>query len=99
MSSSFDYVSEYFILIQYRQFGNMLLLAATYQSWLRELVPLAEFNALLDRTINFLRTLAPISPSLTWDTRILEKVRLLINNSPTGAYYSSSRGSSFTSAG
>jgi hypothetical protein len=51
----------------------MLVLSATYNSiYLRKLVPEDKFKALLKRTINFLRRLAPISPTSRADCHILE---------------------------
>jgi hypothetical protein len=52
----------------------MLVLSATYNSgYLRRLVPEDKFKALLNRTIKFLRRLAPISPTSRADCLILEK--------------------------
>lgn len=56
------------------QFGNMLVLSATYQNaYLKTLVPAERFHQLLERTIAFLRKLAPISPTCMVDCGILEK--------------------------
>ncbi|EPS37909.1 hypothetical protein H072_8333 [Dactylellina haptotyla CBS 200.50] len=55
------------------QFGNMLVLQAAYKHpKLREFVNRGELQMLLDKTILFLRTLAPISPSLAQDVQILQ---------------------------
>ncbi|KAK6360604.1 hypothetical protein TWF730_006741 [Orbilia blumenaviensis] len=55
------------------QFGNLLVLQAAYRHpKLREFVDRATLGDLLDKTIRFLHTLAPISPSLNLDARILE---------------------------
>ena len=65
----------------------MLVLAATfYNNWLKTLVPEAEFSRLLERTIKFLRRLAPISPTCWHDCHILERIsKLLFGNIPPGA--------------
>ncbi|EME42038.1 hypothetical protein DOTSEDRAFT_72963 [Dothistroma septosporum NZE10] len=56
------------------QFGNMLVLSAAYQSnMLRSWVPQERFKYLIERTITFLRRLAPISPTSAADCGILEK--------------------------
>ena len=53
----------------------MLVLAATfYNNWLKQLVPEQRFRALLERTIGFLRKLAPISPTCFHDCSILEGI-------------------------
>ncbi|KAF3169811.1 hypothetical protein TWF225_004694 [Orbilia oligospora] len=55
------------------QFGNLLVLQAAYKHpKLREFVNRATLGDLLDKTIRFLHTLAPISPSLALDAQILE---------------------------
>ncbi|KAK5119423.1 hypothetical protein LTR85_007523 [Meristemomyces frigidus] len=57
------------------QFGNMLVLSATfYNRYLNKLVPPERFQGLLERTISFLRRLAPISPTCNIDCSILEKI-------------------------
>ena len=60
------------------QFGNMLVLAATYRSHLGKLVEKHNFIRLLDRTIAFLRELAPISTTLETDASILQSVKRII---------------------
>ncbi|KZF20052.1 hypothetical protein L228DRAFT_270807 [Xylona heveae TC161] len=57
------------------QFGNMLVLAATYRSNLGHLVPRKKLDALLIRTIYFLRNHDNISPTLRYDGIILEGIR------------------------
>ncbi|KAF7595061.1 hypothetical protein BBP40_007464 [Aspergillus hancockii] len=56
------------------QFGNMLVLSATYMSSLSELVDRNELERLLKRTINFLLQSRYISPSLRADARILTEI-------------------------
>ncbi|KAJ5605953.1 transcriptional regulator family: Fungal Specific TF [Penicillium lagena] len=56
------------------QFGNMLVLSATYMSCLQELVPKEKFEQLLKRTIRFLLANENISPSLRADARILTEI-------------------------
>ena len=57
----------------------MLVLSATYYNkWLKTLVPVDRFWRLLERTITFLRRLAPISPSCADDCVILEKITQLV---------------------
>jgi hypothetical protein len=50
----------------------MLVLAATYKSWLYQLVPEEEFFRLMDRTIEFLRRLTPLSPVFATNMRVLQ---------------------------
>ncbi|KAL8970058.1 MAG: hypothetical protein Q9183_001697 [Haloplaca sp. 2 TL-2023] len=57
------------------QFGNMLVLATTYRSELRFLIPKAKLEHLFWRTIKLLKSLAPISQTLEQDALILEKLR------------------------
>ena len=57
------------------QFGNMLVLATTYRSELRFLIPKAKLEHLFSRTIKLLKSLAPISQTLEQDALILEKLR------------------------
>lgn len=53
----------------------MLVLSATYyNNYLKKLVPPERFQRLLERTISFLRRLAPISPTCNIDCGILEKI-------------------------
>lgn len=64
----------------------MLVLAATYYTpWLRDLVPARDFETKLDRTIAFLRRLAPISPTCNIDCGILEKIHRLLFGIPADA--------------
>lgn len=58
-----------------RQFGNMLVLAATYKSHLSRLVNRNKLEELLDRTINFLGKYSPISPTLKKDAEILHDIK------------------------
>ena len=59
-----------------RQFGNMLVLAATYQSkHLSWLLAKDDLPALMNRTINFLNSLAPISTTLAEDALLLTHIR------------------------
>lgn len=57
----------------YRQFGNMLVLAATYISPLGELVKRDQLESLFQRTITFLDQSRDISPTLRKDAEILRK--------------------------
>ena len=58
-----------------RQFGNMLVLSATYHNkYLKVLIDQERFQKLLTRTIGFLRRLGPISPTCAIDCAILEKI-------------------------
>lgn len=57
------------------QFGNMLVLAATYKSDLSYLVKREILEALLDRTIVFLKFSEDISPTLHKDAQVLTKIR------------------------
>lgn len=55
------------------QFGNLLVLQAAYKHpMLKQFVDGETLRDLLWKTINFLRSLAPISPSLAQDVLILE---------------------------
>lgn len=61
-------------LIEHSQFGNMLVLSAVFNNeYMKTLVPEPKFKRLLQRTIGFLRRLAPISPTCAADCSILEK--------------------------
>ena len=71
-----------------RQFGNMLVLAATYKSKLHHLVPADQLEHLFNRTILFLRRLRPISSTLAQDALILESLREVIFE-PQNASFSS----------
>jgi hypothetical protein len=62
----------------FRQFGNMLVLSATYMSSLRELVDTEILDRLLRRTICFLAQNENISPTLRADARILTEIYLKI---------------------
>ncbi|KXG54686.1 uncharacterized protein PGRI_078300 [Penicillium griseofulvum] len=56
------------------QFGNMLVLSATYMSSLKELVEEDQLKRLLTRTIGFLVQSQNISPTLRADARILTEI-------------------------
>ncbi|KXG51317.1 uncharacterized protein PGRI_093290 [Penicillium griseofulvum] len=56
------------------QFGNMLVLAATYKSSLNELVEKGKLDRLLKRTIGFLAQSKDISPTLRADGHILTEL-------------------------
>ncbi|KAL9614805.1 MAG: hypothetical protein Q9167_000715 [Letrouitia subvulpina] len=60
------------------QFGNMLVLAATYKSNLSFLIPRSRLEHLFNRTINLLRGLRPISDTLYEDAKILEILRRVV---------------------
>lgn len=65
------------------QFGNMLVLSATWQSgFLRELIDRDRFETLLARTIDFLRRLFTISPTCQQDCAILEGIQRVIFGGP-----------------
>lgn len=57
------------------QFGNVLVLAATYRAGLTQLVSRETLERLLGRTISFLNSWQPISPSLAKDAEILQSVQ------------------------
>lgn len=59
----------------YRQFGNILVLAATYHAGLTDLISRHELEMLLNRTLDFLGRWQPISPSLAKDAEILRSVQ------------------------
>lgn len=65
----------------------MLVLSATfYNRWLAGLVDPIKYQALLERTIRFLRKLSYISPTCGHDCQILEKIsKLLFGAAPDGA--------------
>ncbi|KAJ9649078.1 hypothetical protein H2199_000991 [Coniosporium tulheliwenetii] len=65
------------------QYGNMLVLAATHNSWLKPLIPREELDRLLDRTINFLDDLAPISPTMKANAAILRNTKAVIHSAGT----------------
>ena len=52
----------------------MLVLAATYGSWLGRLVPTDKLVTLLKRTIHHLSPLCQLSPALSYDHQILANV-------------------------
>ncbi|KAJ5663586.1 hypothetical protein N7507_004317 [Penicillium longicatenatum] len=56
------------------QFGNMLVLSATYKSSLSDLVDASLLERLLRRTIHFLLRSQHISPTLRADARILTEI-------------------------
>ena len=60
------------------QFGNMLVLATTYKSHLTFLIPKPKLEHLFRRTINFLRSLEPVSETLAKDALILEKLQEVV---------------------
>jgi len=81
------------------QFGNMLVLYATYTSphpELRKLVATETLQRLHDRTISILRENEAISPVLAKNLRILEHVRAKVFGSAT-SYPAVSTSSSFSS--
>jgi hypothetical protein len=57
------------------QFGNMLVLSATYTSHLSQLVDREKLRTLLDRTVKFLLQSRHISPTLCKDAEILTMIR------------------------
>ncbi|KAE8155544.1 hypothetical protein BDV40DRAFT_118323 [Aspergillus tamarii] len=69
------------------QFGNMLVLSATYMSNISELVDRDELERLLKRTINFLLQSRYISPTLRADARILTEIYEKIFGDPIVAGY------------
>ncbi|KAJ5264968.1 hypothetical protein N7505_007761 [Penicillium chrysogenum] len=64
------------------QFGNMLVLSATYISSLKELVEPEQLKRLLARTIWFLIQNENISPTLRADARILTEIYMKIFSEP-----------------
>jgi hypothetical protein len=72
---SCDYAARYTLTDLCSQFGNMLVLAATYNSHLRKLIKKEKLLNLLDRTIDFLRRHTNISPTLKKDAEILTDVK------------------------
>jgi len=71
---------RFFSSLLFRQFGNMLVLSAVYQSSrMRQRLPLPisqnTIRKLLDRTIKVLTSVAPNSPVLQTDVSILKKIR------------------------
>ncbi|GAB7360772.1 hypothetical protein MBLNU230_g0760t1 [Neophaeotheca triangularis] len=68
------------------QFGNMLVLSATYYNkYLKQLIDSEKLKVLLERTIQFLRRLAPISPTCSNDCVILEKINHCLFGVPQDA--------------
>ena len=66
-------------LTTHSQFGNMLVLSATWRTrYLRTLIDKDRFQVLLGRTIGFLRKLSAISPTCQKDCSILEKIQGLL---------------------
>ncbi|OQE64976.1 hypothetical protein PENNAL_c0217G07760, partial [Penicillium nalgiovense] len=64
------------------QFGNMLVLSATFMSSLKELVEPEQLKRLLVRTIGFLIQSENISPTLRADARILVEIYEKVFNEP-----------------
>jgi hypothetical protein len=70
-----------------RQFGNMLVLSATYMSSLSELVDRNQLQRLLRRTIDFLLRSKNISPSLRADADILTEIyRKIFGETPSSSF-------------
>lgn len=62
----------------------MLVLAAAFHNkYLNQLVDKARFQRLIERTINFLRKLTPISPTCWHDCGILERISRMLFATPT----------------
>ncbi|KAI9675577.1 MAG: hypothetical protein M1817_000943 [Caeruleum heppii] len=75
------------------QFGNLLVLTVASRSpVLAELVPQEDYSRLLQRTIAFLRHLAPISPTLKTDAIILERCQQLQIQNHGSSSFSSNDG-------
>ncbi|KAF4207298.1 hypothetical protein CNMCM8927_003572 [Aspergillus lentulus] len=70
------------------QFGNMLVLSATYVSYLSELVNRDVLEKLLKRTIKFLLQSRYISPTLRADARILSEIYEKIFGEPAMSFSS-----------
>lgn len=64
----------------------MLVLSATYVSWLGYMVPKEELRRLLTRTIAFLRRLEPISKTCARDAQILQAIHAVIFPPPAELY-------------
>ena len=61
-----------------RQFGNILVLAATYNAsnpQLSQLIDERTMRGLLNRTIGFLKLNENISPTLKYDAEILQDIK------------------------
>ncbi|EED11631.1 hypothetical protein TSTA_108190 [Talaromyces stipitatus ATCC 10500] len=56
------------------QFGNILVLSTTYASYMRHLVERSELESLLKRTVAFLEDYKHLSPMLSADAEILNKI-------------------------
>lgn len=69
------------------QFGNMLVLSATYMSNLSRLVDADELERLLQRTIKFLAMYKDISPTLMADAQILSGIYYKIFKKPLQASF------------
>lgn len=68
------------------QFGNMLVLSATYMSSLHELVDRDVLEKLLKRTIGFLLRNRNISPTLRADAQILSDIYQRIFGESAGSF-------------
>ncbi|KAJ5485372.1 hypothetical protein N7539_005360 [Penicillium diatomitis] len=78
-TTAFDGVEDRLVVTNifgtaHAQFGNMLVLSATYTSALSDLVDRATLERLLKRTIKFLLRSQHISPTLRADARILTEI-------------------------
>jgi hypothetical protein len=86
----------------HRQFGNMLVLSATWRThYLRKLIDQERFQTLLSRTIGFLRKLSAMSPTCQLDCSILEKIQRVLFGIPPDEkpiYHGEKVSSSFSSA-
>ena len=86
---AFDNVPDRLIMTNihgtaHAQFGNMLVLGATYHSKIgKPLVNRERLQYLFERTIKFLRRLAPISKTCDHDSRILETVSHVVLGVPS----------------
>ena len=63
----------------------LVLSAAFHNKYLNRLIPTDRFHRLLERTIQFLRRLSPISPTCHNDCAILEKINRLLFGVPSDA--------------
>ncbi|KAF1810735.1 hypothetical protein P152DRAFT_450732 [Eremomyces bilateralis CBS 781.70] len=69
------------------QFGNVLVLYAAHQSFLRKCIPTHELIRLMDRTIDILDHLSNLSNIMRINAMILKKARAIISGSePTPDY-------------
>lgn len=98
-TTAFDAVPERLIITNifgtaHAQFGNMLVLAATYNSDLSYLVDENILRELFERTLKFLKLSDGVSPILRYDAEILRHVRATIF---PDSYGSNSAASSFSS--